>query len=111
MMIAKRERESKKQLNYYSMAEKVLQNAAEIFDKAKVHDKALEASDLLRSVQEERQFSLSLTDIFHFIHEFYSKMVPLSKILRFDDPRKGNDLLRNYPSSFYLLGRIEDILT
>ena len=62
---AKRARDPKKQARYYSMAEKVLQVASNSFIKAKYQEKAEKVQRLLRMVVEERQLSLSLSEIFH----------------------------------------------
>jgi KaiC/GvpD/RAD55 family RecA-like ATPase len=62
---AKREREPKKQEKYYSMAEKVLLEAAEAFEKAKYFEKTDYSRKLLRKVREEKELVLSLSDIFH----------------------------------------------
>jgi KaiC/GvpD/RAD55 family RecA-like ATPase len=61
---AKREREPKKQEKYYSMAEKVLLEAAEAFEKAKYFEKTDYSKKLLRKVREEKELALSLSDIF-----------------------------------------------
>jgi KaiC/GvpD/RAD55 family RecA-like ATPase len=65
MESAKRERESGKQAKYYSMAEKVLQTAAECFEKAKHQEKTEQAQRLLRRVREEKELALSLSEILH----------------------------------------------
>ena len=57
MESAKRERDPEKQ-SKYSMAEKVLQNAAEYFEKAKYPDKAEQAQKLLQKVREEKKVGL-----------------------------------------------------
>jgi KaiC/GvpD/RAD55 family RecA-like ATPase len=65
MESAKREREPGKQAGYYSMAEKVLQTAAECFEKAKYQYKTDQVEMLLKKVKEERELSLTLNEIFH----------------------------------------------
>ena len=65
MESAKRERDPEKQARYYSMAEKVLQNAAEYFEMAKYPSKAGQAQKFLQRVREERKLALSLGEIFH----------------------------------------------
>jgi KaiC/GvpD/RAD55 family RecA-like ATPase len=62
---AKRERDPEKQARYYSMAEKVLETAAEYFVKAKYQNKTDQVNRFLKKVKEERQLALSLSDIFH----------------------------------------------
>ena len=62
---AKRERDPEKQSRYYSMAEKVLQVAAEFFDKAKYQNKTDQVQRFLKKVREERELALSLSEIFH----------------------------------------------
>jgi KaiC/GvpD/RAD55 family RecA-like ATPase len=65
MESAKRERDPEKQRKYYSMAEIVLQNAVEYFEKAHYTSKAEQAKEFLKRIREERKFALSLEEIFH----------------------------------------------
>jgi hypothetical protein len=65
MECAKRERDPEKQGKQYSMAEEVLQNAAECFEKANYVGKAEQAQEFLQKVREERKLALSLSEIFH----------------------------------------------
>jgi KaiC/GvpD/RAD55 family RecA-like ATPase len=65
MESAKRERDPAKQAKFYSMAEKVLQVAADYFVQAKYQDKNEQVQRLLRKVKDERQLALSLSEIFH----------------------------------------------
>lgn len=62
---AKLARDPAKQAKYYSMAEKVLQVAADYFVQAKHQDKTDQVQRLLRKVKEERALALSLSEIFH----------------------------------------------
>ena len=62
---AKRERETEKKVKYYSRAEEVLDGAAEYFEKGFFEDKAVQTQGLLQKVREERQFELSMSEIFH----------------------------------------------
>jgi uncharacterized repeat protein (TIGR01451 family) len=62
---AKRERDPSKQSRYYSMAEKVLETAAEHFDKARYQNKTEQVQLLLKKVKEERELTLSLGEIFN----------------------------------------------
>jgi KaiC/GvpD/RAD55 family RecA-like ATPase len=62
---AKLARDPAKQAKYYSMAEKVLQVAADYFLQAKHQDKTDQVQRLLRKVKEERALALSLSEIFH----------------------------------------------
>ncbi len=64
MEAAKREREPEKQTKNYLMAEKVLQSAADCFRKANYTNKVEHVQKLLRKVREEKQFALSLNEIF-----------------------------------------------
>jgi uncharacterized repeat protein (TIGR01451 family) len=61
---AKREREPEKQAKYYSMAEKVLQAAAEFFERARYSEKTEYSKRLLRKVHEDKELALSLSEIF-----------------------------------------------
>jgi KaiC/GvpD/RAD55 family RecA-like ATPase len=65
METAKRERNLEKQATNYSMAEKVLQEAAEYFEKAKYQGKVEQAGKLLKHVREEKKMALPLGEIFH----------------------------------------------
>lgn len=65
MESAKKERIPEKQAGYYSMAEKVLHNAGEYFEKAGYQDKNEQVQRLLKKVQEEKELALSLSEIFH----------------------------------------------
>jgi len=65
MESAKRERDPDKQAGQYSMAEKVLQNAVDYFEKAKYPDKTAQAKRVLQKVRDEKRLSLSLSEIFH----------------------------------------------
>jgi len=62
---AKRDRDPEKQARYYSMAEKVLETAAEYFVKAKYQDKTDQVNRFLKKVKEEKTLALSLSEIFH----------------------------------------------
>jgi uncharacterized repeat protein (TIGR01451 family) len=62
---AKRERAVEKQARCYSTIEKVLLEAAEYFEKAKLPGKAEEAQELLKKIHEEKTITISLGDIFH----------------------------------------------
>ncbi len=65
MESAKRERDSEKQGNHFSKAEKALGEAAAFFEKAKHTNMAEKAQKLLQRVREEKKLGLSLGDIFH----------------------------------------------
>lgn len=65
MDTAKRERDPGKQAKYYSMAEKVLEAAAECFIKAGYKGKTDHVQRLLRNVREKRELALSLKEIFN----------------------------------------------
>lgn len=65
MESAKRERDTAKQTRFYSMAEKVLEIAAEYFIKAGYQGKTDQVQRLVRKVKEERALALSLDEIFH----------------------------------------------
>ncbi len=65
MESAKRERKPEKQAKYYSMAEKVLQTAADCFKKAKYQEKTEQTQRFLRRVREEKELALSMSEIFH----------------------------------------------
>jgi len=65
MESAKKERDPEKQARFYSMAEKVLEVAAEHFVKAKHKEKTEQVHRLLRKVKDERELALSLSEIFH----------------------------------------------
>ena len=64
MDAAKREREPEKQAKNYLMAEKVLQSAAEYFNKANYVNKVEYVRRLIKRVREEKQLALSLSEIF-----------------------------------------------
>ncbi|MGD0405585.1 MAG: ATPase domain-containing protein [Candidatus Bathyarchaeia archaeon] len=64
MESAKRDRDPAKQARFYSMAEKVLEVAAEYFIKAGYHDKTDQVQRFLRKVKEKRELTLSLGEIF-----------------------------------------------
>ncbi len=65
MESATRERDSAKQAKFYSMAEKVLENAAEYFIKTGYQNKTEQVQRLLRKVKDERKLALTLDEIFH----------------------------------------------
>ena len=62
---AQTEMDPRKKAQYYQMAEKVLQAAAGSYVKAKHSEKSEEVRRLLRSVQEERQLAMSLSEVLH----------------------------------------------
>jgi len=62
---AQTEIDPRKKAQYYQMAEKVLQAAAGSYVKAKHSEKSEEVRRLLRSVQEERQLAMSLSEVLH----------------------------------------------
>ena len=62
---AQTEIDPRKKAQYYQMAEKVLQAAAGSYVKAKHSEKSEEVRRLLRSVQEERQLAVSLSEVLH----------------------------------------------
>ena len=62
---AQTEMDPRKKAQYYQMAEKVLQAAAGSYVKAKHSEKSEEVRRLLRSVQEERQLAVSLSEVLH----------------------------------------------
>ena len=62
---AKRERDPSKQAQFYSMAEKGLENAAACFVKANYQEKTEQVNRLLRRVRDERELTLTLGEIFH----------------------------------------------
>jgi KaiC/GvpD/RAD55 family RecA-like ATPase/tetratricopeptide (TPR) repeat protein len=62
---AKRETDAEKEAKIYLMAEKVLQNSAESFTKAKHPEKTNQVQRLLNKVREERELALSLSEVFH----------------------------------------------
>jgi KaiC/GvpD/RAD55 family RecA-like ATPase len=62
---AKREIDPEKEAKYYLMAEKVLQNSAESFTKARHTEKTDQVQKLLEKVREERELALSLSEVFH----------------------------------------------
>ena len=62
---AKREIDPEKEAKYYLMAEKVLQNSAESFTKARHAEKTDQVQKLLEKVREERELALSLSEVFH----------------------------------------------
>lgn len=64
MESAKRERDPDKQARFYSMAEKVLEAAADFFIKAGNQGKTDRVQRLLRKVKEKRELVLSLGEIF-----------------------------------------------
>jgi KaiC/GvpD/RAD55 family RecA-like ATPase/tetratricopeptide (TPR) repeat protein len=65
MESAKRERDPAKEARFYSMAEKVLEVAAECFIKAGYQGKTEQVQRFLRKVKEKRELAVSLGEIFH----------------------------------------------
>jgi KaiC/GvpD/RAD55 family RecA-like ATPase len=63
MESAKREREPEKKTKNYANAEKMLQNAAEYFEKARYQNKNEQVQKLLKKVREEKKLALSLSEI------------------------------------------------
>jgi KaiC/GvpD/RAD55 family RecA-like ATPase len=62
---AKRETDPEKEAKYYLIAEKVLQNSAESFTKARHAEKTDQVQKLFEKVREERELALSLSEVFH----------------------------------------------
>jgi tetratricopeptide (TPR) repeat protein/KaiC/GvpD/RAD55 family RecA-like ATPase len=65
MNSAKRETDPEKEAKYYLMAEKVLQNSVESFNRAGYAGKTNQVQRLLDKVREERKLALSLSEVFH----------------------------------------------
>ena len=62
---ASREDDQEKKAKLYMMAEKVLHNSAEAYEKAKQPSKKNQVLRLLEKVKEERELALSLTSVIH----------------------------------------------
>ena len=62
---AETETDPKKKVQYYQMAERLLQSSAGSYMKARHPEKSGEVKTLLESVKEERQLALSLTEVLH----------------------------------------------
>ncbi|MGD8507091.1 MAG: hypothetical protein PVF15_10570, partial [Candidatus Bathyarchaeota archaeon] len=62
---AKKETDPGKEAKYYTMAEKVLQVAAEAFTKAKHSEKTEQIQRLLEKIRDERELAVSLSEVLH----------------------------------------------